>query len=155
VSKNYYKLIADNRKARFDYTILETYTAGLVLKGTEVKSVRLGKVNLKDSFGRAENGEIWIHGMHISPYSRGNVHNLEPSRQRKALLNQGEIKKLIGKSTQKGFAIVVLKIYLSGNFIKVDLGLGKSKKLFSKKEKLKRKTVDREVARALKERQKG
>ncbi|MCX5750733.1 MAG: SsrA-binding protein SmpB [Candidatus Saganbacteria bacterium] len=153
MSNKYYKVIAENRKARFDYTILETYKAGIVLKGTEVKSVRQGKVNLRDSFGRVEKGEVWFHGIHITPYERGNIHNVDARRPRKALLKQSELKKIIGKAVQKGFVLVPLKMFLDGNYVKIDLGLGKSKKLFEKKEKLKAKDVEREIEGAWKENQ--
>jgi SsrA-binding protein len=146
VPNKYYKSIAENRKARFDYNILETYKAGIVLKGTEVKSVRLGKVNLADSFGRVEKGEVWFYGIHITPYERGNIHNVDTRRPRKALLTKSELRKIIGKAVQKGFVLVPLKMFLDGNYVKIDLGLGKSKKLFDKKEKLKTKDVEREIA---------
>jgi len=145
----YKKVIAENRKAFFDYTIIETFQAGIVLKGTEVKSIRLGRVNLKDSFARIENGEIWLFNMHISPYEQGGIYNLNPIRQRKLLMNKGEMKKLIGRVQEKGLSLIPIKLYLFGNWVKVDLALAKSKKLFEKREKIKKKEAEREVARAI------
>ncbi len=147
----YKKVIAENRKAFFDYTIIETYQAGIVLKGTEVKSIRSGEVNLKDSFGRIENGEIWLFNMHLSPYKQGGIYNLEPTRQRKLLMRKNEMNKLIGKVQEKGLTLIPLKIYLMGNWVKVDLALAKSKKMFEKREKIKKKETAREVARAFSE----
>ena len=144
----YKKVIAENRKAFFDYAILDSYQAGIVLAGTEVKSIRLGRVNLKDSFARVENGEIWLFNMHVSPYQQGGRYNLDPTRQRKLLLRQSELKKLIGRVQEKGLTLVPLKLYLMGNWVKVDLALAKSKKLFEKREKIKKKETQREVARA-------
>jgi SsrA-binding protein len=151
----YKKVLAENRKAFFDFTILETFQAGIALKGTEVKSVRLGKANLKDSFGRVENGEIFLFNMHISPYEQGGRYNLEPTRQRKLLLNKGELKKLIGRVQEKGLTLIPLKLYLMDNWVKVDLALAKSKKEYEKRDKLKKKESDREVERAFADRQKN
>ena len=144
----YKKVIAENRKAFFDYTIIESYQAGVVLAGTEVKSIRLGQVNLKDSFARIENGEIWLYNMHVSPYQQGGRYNLDPIRQRKLLMNKNEMKKLIGRVQEKGLTLIPLKLYLMGNWVKVDLALAKSKKLYEKREKIKKKETEREVARA-------
>ena len=144
----YKKVLAENRKAFFDYTILETFQAGISLKGTEVKSIRLGKANLKDSFARVYKGEIWLHNMHVSPYEQGGRYNLNPIRERKLLLNKGELKKLIGRVQEKGLTLVPLKLYLMDNWVKVDLALAKSKKEYEKREKIKKKETDREVARA-------
>jgi SsrA-binding protein len=142
------KVIAENRKAFFDYTILESFQAGIVLSGGEVKSIRLGRVNLKDSFARAEQDELWLYNMHISPYEQGNRYNSDPTRKRKLLLEKPEIKKLTGRVQEKGFTLIPLKIYLRGNCVKVDLGLGKSKKMFEKRDKIKKRESDREMARA-------
>jgi SsrA-binding protein len=144
----YKKVLSENRKAWFDYTILETYQTGIVLAGTEVKSIRLGKANLNDSFARVEKGEIWLYNMHVSPYKEGGRYNLDPIRQRKLLMNKHEMKKLIGLVQEKGFTLVPLKIYLMGNWVKVDLALAKSKKLFEKRDKIKKKETEREMERA-------
>jgi SsrA-binding protein len=152
MSTRYKKVLAENRKAFFDYTILETFQAGISLKGTEVKSIRLGKANLKDSFARVDKGEIWLHNMHISPYEQGGRYNLNPIRERKLLLNSNELKKLIGRVQEKGLTLVPLKLYLMDNWVKVDLALAKSKKEYEKREKIKKKETDREVARAFSDR---
>lgn len=146
--KKYYKIVADNRKAHFDYNILETYKAGLILEGSEVKSVRLGRVNLKESFGRVEKDEIWIYGIHISPYQKS---MLDPIRPRKALLNKRELVKLIGKAAEKGLTLVPLKIFFDGNWAKIELGLAKSKRKYEKREKIRHKQTQREIERAFKE----
>jgi SsrA-binding protein len=148
----YRKTVAENRKAFFEYHILETYEAGLVLNGSEVKSVRLGRVNLRDSFVRADRGELWVSGMHISPYNFARTDGENPLRQRKLLLNKQEVKKLIGKSSEKGLAIIPLKVYFLGNYAKVEIGLGKGKKLFDKKEVIRKKDLDRDMGRELMDR---
>ncbi len=147
----YKKVLSENRKARFDYSIIESYQAGIVLKGTEVKSIRLGHVNLKDSFARIDKGEIWLYNMHISPYEQGGRYNLNPIRERKLLLKTNEMKKLIGRVQEKGLTLIPLKIYLMGNWVKVDLALAKSKKVFEKRESIKKKEVQREIAKAFSE----
>jgi SsrA-binding protein len=144
----YKKVLAENRKVYFDYTVLESYQAGIALTGTEVKSIRLGRTNLKDSFARVENGEIWLFNMHISPYQQGGRYNTEPTRQRKLLMRKPELKKLIGKVQEKGFTLVPLKLYLMGNWVKVDIALCKSKKMFEKRDSIKKKETQREIARA-------
>jgi SsrA-binding protein len=144
----YKKVLAENRKAFFDYAILETFQAGISLKGGEVKSIRLGHANLKDSFARVDKGEIWLYNMHVSPYEQGGRYNLNPTRERKLLLNKGELKKLIGRVQEKGLTLIPLKLYLMDNWVKVDLALAKSKKVFEKREKIKKRETDREVARA-------
>ncbi|MFH1347580.1 MAG: SsrA-binding protein SmpB [Candidatus Margulisiibacteriota bacterium] len=150
----YFKVIADNRKARFDFNILETYKAGLILEGSEVKSIRSGKVNLKESFGRIERAvpagrqeEVWIYGMHISPFKGA---KLDPIRPRKVLLKKKELVKLIGKVSEKGLTLVPLKIYFDGNWAKVELGLAKAKKKYEKRETLRTREVKREIAQAFK-----
>ena len=143
----YYKQIAENRRARHDYNIIEVYKAGLILTGTEVKSIRIGRVNLKDSFARAEKGELWVYGMHISPYEKGSIYNVDPTRPRKLLLDAGELKRIIGKSGQRGLTLIPLKLYFDGNWAKIDLGLCKAKKLYEKREALKIKAVKREIER--------
>ena len=145
----YKKILSENRKAHFDYTILETYQAGISLKGTEVKSIRMGKVNLKDSFARIDKGEIWLYNMHVSPYEQGGRYNLNPIRERKLLMNRNEMNKLIGRVQEKGLTLVPLKLYLMDNWVKVDLALAKSKKQFEKREKIKKKETAREMERAL------
>ena len=131
-----------NRKARYDFEILETYEAGIVLTGTEVKSIRLGKANLKDSYALIKNGEIYIIGMHISPYEHGNIFNKDPLRDRKLLLNKREIFKLVGLIKQKGYSLVPISLYFSGNFVKVELGIGKGKKLYDKREDIAKKDAE-------------
>ncbi|MDQ0254616.1 SsrA-binding protein [Evansella vedderi] len=149
------KLIAQNKKARHDYTIEETYEAGMVLTGTEIKSLRGGRGNLKDSFARVSNGEVWLHNMHISPYEQGNRYNHDPVRTRKLLMHRKEIDKLIGLTREKGYTLVPLKVYIKGGFAKILLGLGKGKKKYDKREDLKKKDAKREIQRAFKDRQLG
>jgi SsrA-binding protein len=144
------KIIAQNKKARFEYFILDTYEAGIVLTGTEVKSARLGKVNLKDSFGRIENGELYVFNMHISPYPFGNRANHDPTRTRKLLLHKKEINRLIGKTKEKGLTLVPLKIYFSKGKCKIEMALAKGKKLFDKRESIKTRDTKLEIQRALK-----
>lgn len=145
------KIISDNRQARFLYEILETYEAGIQLVGTEVKSIREGKVNLKDGYGLIRNGEAWLINVHISPYERsGEYFNHDPRRTRKLLLNRREINKLIGQVEQKGLTLVPLKIYFKNSRVKIALGLGKGKKLHDKRESLKRRQDERDMARAMK-----
>ncbi len=143
----YFKVIAENRKARFDYNILETYKAGLILEGFEVKSLRLGRVNLKDSFGRVENDEIWIYGMHISPYQRADI---KPTRPRKTLLNKRELVKLVSKVAEKGLTLVPLKVFFDGNWAKVELGLAKAKRKYEKRETIRRKEAKKEIEKGFK-----
>jgi len=146
----YYKVVSENRKARHDYTILEVFKAGVELKGTEVKSVRQGHVNLRDSFAVPDRGELWIHNMHISPYEKGNIYNVNPKRRRKLLLKRVEIKKLTAKVNERGFVLIPLRVYFSGDFAKVDIAIAKSKRKYSKKEAIKEKDTNREIERALK-----
>ncbi|MFH1825035.1 MAG: SsrA-binding protein SmpB [Candidatus Firestonebacteria bacterium] len=149
------KVIIENRKAFFDYFILEKYEAGIALVGTEVKSIRESKVNLKDSFARVDKGEIFLYNMHISPYLYGNIHNVLPTRKRKLLLHKTEINRLLGKLSQKNLTLVPLKIYLKGNKIKIELALAKGKKHFDKRDVIKKREVEREIKSALKEKVKG
>lgn len=147
------RLVATNRKARHDYTIEETYEAGLVLTGTEVKSLRQGKAQLRDSFARISGGEVWIHNVHISPYEQGNRWNHEPTRQRKALMHRAEIRRLIGKIQQQGYTLIPLSLYFNDRGIaKVELGLAKGKKKWDKREDMARRSAAREAERALKAR---
>ena len=148
------KMIANNKKAYHDYFILDTYEAGIVLHGTEVKSLRMGKCSIKESFIRIENGEVFIYGMHISPYEKGNIFNKDPLRVKKLMLHKTEINKLIGKTKEKGMAIVPLKVYFKGSLVKVEIGLARGKKLYDKRDDLAKKDAKREIDRAFKARQK-
>jgi len=144
------KIISNNKKAFFDFTILEKYTAGMVLSGTEIKSIRAGKVNLKDSYANIDDGELWVHKMHISPYEQGNRYNHDPERTRKLLLTKQEIRKLIGKTKESGITIVPLQLFLENGWAKLEIGLAKAKKLHDKRDALMKKTTDREMDRAKK-----
>ena len=145
------KIISDNRQARYLYEILETFEAGVQLTGTEVKSIRAGKANLRDGYALIRNGEAWLLNVHISPYqASGSYFNHEPRRTRKLLLKRKEINKLIGQVEQKGLTLVPLKMYLKGSWVKVSIGLGKGKKLHDKRETIKRRQDQREMARAMK-----
>ena len=148
------KMIANNKKAYHDYFILDTYEAGIVLHGTEVKSLRMGKCSIKESFIRIEDGEVFIYGMHISPYEKGNIFNKDPLRVKKLMLHKTEINKLIGKTKEKGMAIVPLKVYFKGSLVKVEIGLARGKKLYDKRDDLAKKDAKREIDRAFKARQK-
>lgn len=145
------KSIAQNKKARHDFEIEETFEAGIVLQGTEIKSIRNGRVNMKESFARVNNGEVFLHNMHISPYDQGNIHNHEPTRARKLLLHRKEINQLVGQTQQKGYSLVPLKMYIKNGVAKVLIGLGRGKKKYDKREDLKRKQQKREIDRAIKE----
>ncbi|AGF52137.1 small protein [Synechocystis sp. PCC 6803] len=145
------KVVSDNRQARFLYEILETYEAGIELQGTEVKSIRAGKVNLRDGFALLRDGEVWLMNVHISPYDKSSLFfNHDPRRTRRLLMHNWEIRKLIGQVEQKGLTLVPLKMYFKGSWVKVALGLGKGKKLHDKRETLKRRQDDRDMARAMK-----
>jgi SsrA-binding protein len=151
-SSNGYKVLSDNRQARHQYEVLETFEAGIELLGTEVKSIRAGKVNLRDGYAQVKDGEVWLHNVHISPHSTTiQQYNPDPRRVRKLLLHKGEIRKLIGKVEQKGLTLVPLKMYLKQGWVKVTLALAKGKKLHDKRETLKRKQEKREIERALKQ----
>lgn len=146
-----YKVITDNRQARFQYEILETYEAGIELKGTEVKSIRAGKVNLSDGFVLIRDGQAWLHNVHISPYETASqVFNHDPRRTRRLLLHREEIRKLIGKVEQKGLTIVPLKLYLKRGRVKVAIGLARGKKLHDKREDMKKRQDKRDMERAMK-----
>ena len=147
--------IAQNKKARHDFHIEETFECGIVLTGTEIKSVRNRRVNFKDAFARVHKGEVWLHNMHISPYEQGNRHNHDPVRPRKLLMHRKEISKLIGKTKEKGYTLVPLKMYIKNGVAKVLIGLGKGKKKFDKREDLKQKAMKREVEREFKDREVG
>ena len=144
------KIIAENRKARHDYFIIETFEAGIVLKGTEVKSLREGKASLKDGFAQVENEEVFLHNFHISPYQYGNIYNHDPLRVRKLLLHKKEINKLIGKTVEKGLTLIPLKLYFKNGITKVEMALAKGKRLYDKMEDIKKKTAMREIERAFK-----
>ncbi|WIF94919.1 SsrA-binding protein SmpB [Caminicella sporogenes] len=149
------RIIANNKKARHDYFIEETYEAGIVLKGTEVKSIRLGRVNLKDSYAEIDNGEVILHNLHISPYEKGNIFNTDPVRPRKLLLHKREIRKLIGYTTQRGYTLVPLKIYITKRgLVKVELAVAKGKKLYDKRESIARRDAERRIQKELRQRQK-
>ncbi|HEY9647028.1 MAG TPA: SsrA-binding protein SmpB [Chroococcidiopsis sp.] len=152
MSDNGYKIISDNRQARFQYEILETFETGIELVGTEVKSIRQGKVNLRDGYALVRNGEVWLHNVHISPHSTASqVFNHDPRRTRKLLLHADEIRKLFGQVEQKGLALVPLNMHLKRGWVKVTLGLGRGKKLHDKREDLKRKDAKREIERVMKD----
>ncbi|MEE8585411.1 MAG: SsrA-binding protein SmpB [Acidobacteriota bacterium] len=144
------RLIAKNKRAFHEFEILDRYEAGLVLQGTEVKSLREGKVNLKESFARVKNGEVWLEGCHISPYTHGNIHNHDPIRPRKLLLHRREIRQLIGKVEQKGLTLVPLSLYFSKGKAKLELAVARGKKLHDKRETERRKTLEREIQAELK-----
>lgn len=147
------KVLAQNKKASHDYFIEETYEAGIVLQGTEIKSIRAGRVNLRDSFARVEKGEVFVYGMHISPYEQGNRYNHDPLRPRKILLHKKEIDRLAGVTKEKGYALIPLKIYIKNGYAKVLVGLARGKKNYDKRESLKKKEAAREIERAFKARQ--
>lgn len=146
------KVVADNRKARHDYFIEETYEAGIALAGTEVKSIRAGKVSLRDSYAEVLDGEVFLQQMHISPYEKGNRFNHDPKRPRKLLLHKREIKRLLGQTTQKGYTLIPLRLYFKRGRVKVELALGRGKKLYDKREDIARRDAQREIARALSDR---
>ncbi len=146
------RLIADNRKARHEYHVFDTYEAGLVLLGTEVKAIREGRVNLRDSYGRVESGEVFLHNLHISPYSHRGYAEHEPLRRRKLLLNKREIRKLIGKLVERGFTLVPVRMYFERGLVKVTVGVAKGKKAYDKRETIKRRQIDRETRALVKER---
>lgn len=143
------KTIAKNPTARHNYEIIDTIEAGIVLSGTEIKSIRNGRVNLKDSYATINNGEAYIYSMHISPYEHGNIFNKDPLRTRKLLLNKKEIFKLIGYIQQKGYTLVPISLYFKGSLVKVELGIGKGKKLYDKREDLKKKDSDMYIQKHL------
>ena len=145
------KTISVNRKAFHDFHIFDKYTAGIVLTGTEIKSVRKGSVNLKDSFAKIEDGEIWLYGCHISHYEQGNRYNHDPDRKRKLLLNKKEIEKMLGKIKKEGYAVIPIELFLSDcGFAKLEIALAKGKKLYDKREDLAKKSQNRDIQRAVK-----
>ena len=150
MAKESIKLIANNKKAYHDYFIEETYEAGIALHGTEVKSLRMGKCSIKESFVRIEKGEVFIYGMHVSPYEKGNIFNRDPLRVKKLLLHKGEINKLVGKIAEKGFTLGPLKVYFKGSLVKVEIGLAKGKKLYDKRADIAKKDMRREAEKEFK-----
>lgn len=152
MGKESIKLIANNKKAYHDYFIEDTYEAGISLAGTEVKSLRMGKCSVKESFIKIENGEMIVYGMHISPYEKGNIFNKDPLRPRKLLLHKYEINKMAGKMAEKGYTLVPLKVYFKGSLVKVEVGLAKGKKLYDKRQDIAKKDAKREMEREFKSR---
>ncbi|MBQ8597158.1 MAG: SsrA-binding protein SmpB [Lachnospiraceae bacterium] len=150
MAKEEMKLVANNKKAYHDYFIEEKYEAGLVLHGTEVKSLRQGKCSIKEAFIRIEKGEVYIYGMHISPYEKGNIFNKDPLRVKKLLLHKQQIRKLIGNSAEKGYTIVPLQVYFSNGRAKIEIGLAKGKKLYDKRQDIAKKDQRREAEKELK-----
>ncbi len=142
------KIISKNPTARHNYTIDDTIETGIVLSGTEIKSIRNGKVNLKDSYASIKNGELYIYNLHISPYEFGNIYNKDPLRDRKLLINKREINKLIGLIKQKGYSLVPISMYFKGNFVKIELGIGKGKKLYDKRRDIAKKDAEMRMRKA-------
>ena len=149
------KVIAENRKAFHDYFIEDRIEAGIILTGTEIKSIRNGRINLKDSYARIDNGEVWVHQLHISPYEQGNRFNHDPLRPRKLLLHRSEINKLVGKIQQQGLTLIPIKIYLKKGMAKVELAVGQGKKNYDKRQALAEKEGKRDIERALRDRNKA
>lgn len=144
------KLIANNKKARHDYFIEDTYEAGICLHGTEVKSLRMGKCSVKESFIRIEDGEVFIYNMHISPYEKGNIFNKDPLRIKKLMLHKNEINKITGQIAQKGYTLVPLEVYFKGSLVKVEIGLARGKKLYDKRQDIAKKDQKRQAERDFK-----
>ena len=144
------KVIANNKKAFHDYLIIEIFNAGLVLTGTEIKSIRKGAINLKDGFAKIEENEAWLYNVHINPYEQGNRYNPDPSRKRKLLLNKNEILKMLGKVKKEKYTIVPLSVFLENGWAKCEIALAKGKQLHDKRESIAKKTMDREIARNIK-----
>ena len=143
------KLIAKNPVAYHNYAIEDKIEAGIVLSGTEIKSIRAGKVNLKDTYANIKNGECFIYGMHISPYEHGNIYNKDPLRDRKLLLNKREINRLYGLIKQKGYSLIPISIYFKGSFVKIELGIGKGKKLYDKRQDIAKREAQRRIQQAM------
>ncbi len=144
------KTLAQNKKARHDYFIEDTYEAGIALAGTEVKSIRMGSVNLKDSYAQVKNREVFVHNMHISPYEKGNIFNRDPLRPRKLLLNKREIVKLGSLADRQGYSLIPLSLYRKNGLVKMELGVARGKKLYDKREDLRQKDVDRDIEKHMK-----
>ena len=154
MKKDEIKIACENRKARHDYFIHETYEAGIELKGTEVKSLRAGRANLRDSYAEVKDGEIWVEHMHISPYEQGNIFNHDPLRRRRLLMHKKEILKLFGKTREKGFTLIPLKIYFRNGRAKMELALASGKHNYDKRDALAEKSAKRDIERALRDKQK-
>lgn len=150
MAKDSFKLIANNKKAYHDYFIDEKYEAGIALHGTEVKSLRMGKCSVKEAFIRIEKGEVFVYGMHISPYEKGNIFNKDPLRVKKLLMHKSEINKLTGKIKEKGYTLVPLQVYFKGSLVKVEIGLARGKKLYDKRDDIAKKDMRRETERDFK-----
>ena len=150
MAKEAKKLISNNKKVYHDYFLEEKYEAGVSLAGTEVKSLRMGKCSIKEAFIRIENEEVFIYGMHISPYEKGNIFNKDPLRPKKLLMHKQEIRKLIGKIKEKGYTLVPVEVYFSGSLVKVEIALARGKKLYDKRQDIAKKDQKREAARDLK-----
>lgn len=148
--KENFKLIANNKKARFDYFIDEVYEAGIVLHGTEVKSLRMGKCSIKEAFVKVEKGEVFVYGMNISPYEKGNIFNKDPLRVRKLMLHKSEINKIVGSVARDGYTIVPLRVYLKGSHVKIEIGLAKGKKQYDKRQEIAKKDIKREAEKQFK-----
>jgi len=144
------RTVVENRRVRYDYEILETYEAGIVLVGSEVKSVREGKVSIKEAYADVERGEVWLHGMHISPYEKSGPFGHDPKRSRKLLLTKREIKRLIGKVKERGLTLVPLKVFFKGPWVKVEIALVRGKRKYEKREAIKRRIIEEEIKRAMK-----
>ena len=155
MAKETMKLVANNKKAYHDYFIEEKYECGIALHGTEVKSLRMGKCSIKESFVRIENGEVYVYGMHVSPYEKGNIFNKDPLRPKKLLLHKAEIRKLIGKLAEQGYTLVPVEVYLKGSLVKVEIALAKGKKLYDKRQDIAKKDMKREAEREFKVRNFG
>ena len=149
------KQISTNRKATHDYFIEDKFEAGIILSGTEIKSIRMGNVNLKDSYASIDRGELFINNMHISPYEKGNIFNTEPTRKRKLLVSKKEISKLIGLIKRDGITLVPLDLYLKGKWAKLTIGIGKGKKLYDKRQDIAKRSAEKEMAIRFKERNQG
>lgn len=150
MAKESTKLVANNKKARFDYFIEDTYEAGICLHGTEVKSLRMGKCSIKESFIRIEKGEVYVYNMHISPYEKGNIFNKDPLRPKKLMLHKNEINKLNGELTRQGYTIVPLEVYFKGSLVKMQIGLARGKKLYDKRQDIAKKDMRREAEKNFK-----
>lgn len=150
MAKEAQKLVANNKKAYHDYFIDEKYEAGIVLHGTEVKSLRMGKCSIKEAFVRIENNEVWVYGMHVSPYEKGNIFNRDPLRPKKLLMHKEEIQKLTGKLAEKGFTLVPLEVYFKDGRAKVSLGLARGKKLYDKRQDIAKRDQRREAEKEFK-----
>lgn len=150
MAKEAKRMIANNKKARYDYFIEDTYEAGISLHGTEVKSLRMGKCSIKESFVRIEKGEVYVYNMHISPYEKGNIFNRDPLRVKKLLLHKYEINKIAGQMAQKGYTLVPLNVYFKGSLVKVEIGLARGKKLYDKRQDIAKKDQRREAEKQFK-----